>query len=248
MDTTKLCDDIVSWLKEQVFSSGGRGAVFGLSGGIDSAVVGVLCKKAFGEYCTGLIMPCYSPAVDIEHGELLAGSFGIPYKVVYLDEVFDHMLMALEPGSSLKGSEESLAVVNIKPRLRMTVLYYHAAFLHYRVIGTGNKSEIAIGYFTKYGDNAVDLEPLGDLLKEEVRELAVYLEVPPEIIEKKPSAGLWEGQTDEDEMGFTYEELDMFLRGGTVSPEVQEKIEMMQLKSEHKRTMPPVFRPAFGNK
>jgi NAD+ synthase len=123
----------------------------------------------------------------------------------------------------------------------MSVLYYLAAQHSYRVIGTGNKSEISIGYFTKYGDAGVDFEPIGDLLKEEVRELAAYLEIPREIIERKPTAGLWEGQSDEDELGFSYMELDSYLKGGKVNPAVAAKIKAMQQASQHKCNMPPVF-------
>ncbi len=240
MEMTGLCRDIVGWLQEKVFSSGGRGAVFGLSGGIDSSVVAVLCKTAFADDCLGVIMPCYSREIDREHAELVAKKFAIPYKIINLDRVFDEMLLALE---GKKGDEagRSLAAANIKPRLRMSVLYYYAARNSYRVIGTGNKSEISIGYFTKHGDAAVDFEPIGDLLKEEVREIAAYLEIPREIIEKKPTAGLWEGQSDEDELGFSYRELDRYLKGEKVDPAVGAKIEAMRQASAHKWKMPPVF-------
>ena len=230
----------MSWLKEMVFSSGGQGAIFGLSGGLDSAVVAVLCKKVFGPHCLGLIMPCYSQATDREHAELVAERFAIPVKIINLDGVYTQMLLALGGG---KGEEDrqSLAAANIKPRLRMAALYYWSARMHYRVIGTGNKSEILIGYFTKHGDSGVDLEPLGDLLKEEVWELAHYLGIPREIIDKQPTAGLWEGQSDEDEMGFSYRVLDAYLKGEEIVPSLQEKIKTMQQSSEHKRNLPPVF-------
>jgi NAD+ synthase len=242
MDITGLCRDIVDWLQEKVASSGGRGAVFGLSGGLDSSVVAVLSKKAFPNDCLGVIMPCYSQEVDQEHGELVAKKFGIPYEILCLDRVFDEMFLALE---GKKGDEagNSLAAANLKPRLRMSALYYYAAKNSYRVIGTGNKSETSIGYFTKYGDAAVDFEPIGDLLKEEVKEMAAYLGIPREIIEKNPTAGLWAGQSDEDELGFSYEDLDRYLKGekGKVDPAVGEKIKAMQQASEHKWRMPPVF-------
>ncbi|RJX27061.1 MAG: NAD(+) synthase [Dethiobacter sp.] len=240
MEMTELCRDIVSWLREKVFSSGGRGAVFGLSGGIDSAVVAVLCKRAFADDCLGLIMPCHSREIDREHAELVANKFAIPSGIINLDRVFDEMLLALE-GKKRDEGGRNLARANIKPRLRMNVLYYYAALDSYRVIGTGNKSEISIGYFSKYGDAGVDFEPIGDLLKEEVRELAVYLEIPAEIIDKKPTAGLWEGQTDEDEMGFTYRELDRYLKGERIDASLETKIESMRQGSEHKRHVPPIF-------
>ncbi len=238
----QLCRDIVKWLREKVYSSGGAGAVFGLSGGVDSAVVAALCREAFGNQNLGVIMPCYSERKDVEHAELLARKLGIPYRIVELDAVFDRLVK--EAGEvEEEGDVEQihLARANIKPRLRMTVLYYMAALKHYRVIGTGNKSEVMIGYFTKYGDGGVDLEPLGDLLKEEVREIARFLKLPREIIEKKPTAGLWKGQTDEGEMGFSYEKLDLFLKGGEVEPSLAEKIKGLIENSAHKRLMPPIF-------
>ncbi len=239
MNPAELCRDIIGWLQKEVFSSGGKGAIFGLSGGIDSALVAVFCKKAFDNRCLGLIMPCHSLDIETEHALLLAREFEIPNMIVSLDGVFDQMLLSL--GEKPEEVGKSLAAANIKPRLRMTALYYHAAKNGYRVIGTGNKSEIVIGYFTKYGDAGVDLEPIGDLLKEEVMELSAYLEIPRVITDKEPSGGLWEGQTDEGEIGFSYSELDRYLRGGSIDPAVQKKIAERQQGSEHKRCMPPVF-------
>lgn len=223
-----------------VFSSGGRGAIYGLSGGLDSSVVAVLCKKAFGAHGLALMMPCFSPETELDHAILLAEKFAIPYKIINLEGVFTQMLQALGGGEEEK-SRPSLAAVNIKPRLRMTSLYYWSARKHYRVVGTGNKSEIRTGYFTKYGDSGVDLEPLGGLLKEEVWELACCLGVPQEITDKKPTAGLWEGQTDEAEMGFSYRVLDNYLKGEEIDPSLQEKIVALEQAGEHKRKMPPVF-------
>lgn len=238
MEVDKLYREICKWLQEQVVSSGGKGCVFGLSGGLDSAVVAVLCKKVFAANCLALIMPCHSVPEDKEDALALSEKFEIPAQVVVLDEVFDHFIKALD---AEKHKANDLAKANIKPRLRMAALYYYAAVLHYRVIGTGNKSEITIGYFTKYGDSGVDLEPLGDLLKEEVYELAHYLDIPEQIIRKQPSGGLWKGQTDEGEMGFTYAQLDHFLKGETLEPTLAEKIKSMEHKNLHKRKMPPMF-------
>lgn len=235
-----LCREIVEWLQEKVFSSGGEGAVFGLSGGVDSAVVAAICQKAFGDQVLGVIMPCYSEEEEVEHAQLVAEKLKIPSRTVTLDAAYDQLLLAVGEEEE-KEEKARLARANIKPRLRMTVLYYRAALHRYRVIGTGNKSEILIGYFTKYGDGGVDLEPLGDLLKEEVWELARFLELPREVIEKKPTAGLWKGQSDEEEMGFSYKELDRFLKGEEVSPTLVEKIGEMIQHSEHKRNMPPIF-------
>ena len=122
----------------------------------------------------------------------------------------------------------------------MLTLYYIANQLSYMVAGAGNRSELSVGYFTKYGDGGVDILPLGNLVKEEVRELAGFLGVPQPIIDKPPSAGLWEGQTDEEELGLSYEELDRYLLTGEVSGEVKERIESMITASAHKRLLPPV--------
>lgn len=243
MDMEKLCREICAWLKEQVYASGGKGGVFGLSGGIDSAVVGVLCQKTFHDQCLALVMPCHSAAEDMEHALIVARQFQIPYRVIGLDAVFDQFLRALavEQGADKKDKKD-LSLANIKPRLRMNALYYFASQHSFRVIGTGNKSEISVGYFTKYGDGGVDFEPIGDLLKEEVYELARYLQIPQPILQKKPSGGLWEGQDDETEMGITYAELDCYLKGGTVDGAVAQKIGMRRKCSLHKQEMPPVFK------
>ena len=238
MKVEKLCRDICHWLREEVTGSGGKGCVFGLSGGLDSAVVGALCQKTFAGQCLALVMPCHSLATDKEHALLVAEEFQIPTRVVVLDAVYDQFISTLD---TTDYTDNLLARANIKPRLRMSTLYYYAACLHYRVIGTGNKSEIRIGYFTKHGDGGSDLEPLGDLLKEDVYALARYLEIPDPVLQKDPSGGLWEGQTDEGEMGFTYSELDLYLKGGTVDPAVGKRISAMEQQSMHKRRMPAVF-------
>ncbi|HAP31785.1 MAG TPA: NAD(+) synthase [Firmicutes bacterium] len=232
-----LRKDICNWLEREVAAAGGKGCVFGLSGGIDSAVVAVLCKTVFPGHSLGLIMPCHSPLQDREDALALAEKFKITTCVIVLDAVYDRFIQALG-GGGLPAAD--LGAANIKPRLRMNALYYYAARHHYRVIGTGNKSEISIGYFTKYGDGGVDLEPIGDLLKEDVYRLARHLDIPERILQKKPSAGLWEAQYDEDEMGFTYDELDRYLKGGPVDGAVAKKMGIMIQKSMHKRKMPPI--------
>ncbi len=211
-----------------------------MSGGLDSSVIAGLCRRAFGRNCLGVIMPCCSAEIDRQHGQAVAEVFDLPYTVVQLDETYRTLLTALQLDPSACSTVD-LPLANIKPRLRMTVLYYIAAARHYRVVGTGNKSEIYIGYFTKHGDGAVDLEPLGALTKGEVKKLGEYLGVPPEILQKKPTAGLWEGQTDEGEMGFSYEELDRFLQGGPVVEETREKIEKLHAQNKHKVLPPPIF-------
>ncbi len=231
---------ISSWIKQKIHESGSKGIAVGLSGGIDSSVIAVLSKKAAGENVIGVIMPCHSNPKDTEHAKLLANKFGIKTETVDLLPVYEKML------SSIPEKESKIAKANLKARLRMATLYYIANAHNYLVAGTGNKTEIMIGYFTKYGDGGIDMEPIGDLYKTEVRKLAKDLEIPDEIIDKPPSAGLWEGQTDEDEMGITYEELDNILEAiekdetEKIDKEKLEKVKEMIQKSEHKRHVPPV--------
>jgi NAD+ synthase len=231
----KLADRISDWIKKQVTAAGAKGAVFGLSGGIDSACVAVLCHKALGDNVLGITMPCESHSDDEKYVKLLTDKFHIKTEDVCLDSVYKEFVGLLPEGNDLSRA-------NIKPRLRMITLYYYANNLNYLTIGTGNKSELCVGYFTKYGDGGVDLLPLADLYKAEVRELAQELEVPNELIKRPPTAGLWHGQTDEEEMGITYEELDKILH--LVNNGQEEKIEnkenlnkvkKMINASEHKR-------------
>ena len=235
LDMERLCNSLVTWLVQRVQQAVAEGAVFGMSGGIDSAVVSVLCKKAFGDKALGLIMPCYSDENDELDARLVADKFGIECRTVVLDNIYDEFMKAVEPTDNI------MAKANIKPRLRMTTLYYYAAINNYLVVGSENKSELTVGYFTKHGDSGADLLPIANLVKSQVRELAAYLGIPQKIIEKAPAAGLWSGQTDEQEMGLTYQELDQYILTGRInSPEKEAKIKAMHQKSEHKRQMPQI--------
>ena len=242
MDTKQLADKLVSWLKEQVLATQCAGAVIGMSGGVDSSVVAVLCRRALPQNVLGVIIPCHSKQEDEEHARMVADKFSIPTRKVALDTAFDILIDSL-PDEKGEASLRELARANLKPRLRMLTLYYIANQLRYMVAGSGNRSELAVGYFTKYGDGGVDILPLGNLVKGQVRELAKYLEIPQPIIEKSPSAGLWEGQTDEDEMGLSYKELDRYLLTGEAIGTLKKKIEMMAKISNHKRQTLPI--PAF---
>lgn len=231
-----LCDDIVSWIRNTVKESGSKGLVFGLSGGIDSAVVAALVKKAFPDDALGIIMPCHSNPEDEEHARLVAEALDIETKKVDLTNVYDLFLSELD----IK-TQNVLALSNIKPRFRMITLYYYAQVKRYLVAGTSNKSEFTVGYFTKHGDSGVDILPIVDLLKEEVFELARHLNIPDIIINKTPTAGLWEDQTDEKEMGFSYKELDGYIKTGEADLDVKEKIDKMFKRSEHKRRFPLMY-------
>ncbi|MEE8470434.1 MAG: NAD(+) synthase [Dehalococcoidia bacterium] len=234
-----LARRLMSWIKEQVTGADCRGTVVGLSGGIDSSVVAVLSHHAFPGNALAVLMPCHSNREDLDDARLLARTFSIPTVTVALDRVFDSLLEAL-PKAEYDPDTLKLAEANLKPRLRMSTLYYYANRLHYLVAGTCNKSEIAVGYATKYGDSGADILPLGNLLKGEVRELAACLGIPGSIIEKAPSAGLWEGQTDEGEMGITYEELDSYLATGQATGKVRKRVDALAKATLHKRTPPPV--------
>ncbi len=240
MNCEAVVQHLVKWLREQVSAAGARGVVFGLSGGVDSSVAAVIAKRAFPDNCLALLMPCHSPVTDILHSQELTTKFNIPYRMVEIENAYNLLLPQFESFIKTEGNRGKLIKANIKPRLRMITLYYSAQSRNYLVMGATNKSEFSIGYTTKHGDSAVDLQLLGDLLKKEVYEIAHYLEIPEIIINKPPSAGLWADQTDEKEMGFTYEELDRYLETGEGEPEVVAIIEKMIRNSGHKRQMPPI--------
>jgi NAD+ synthase len=238
-----LADDVTRWIREQIDEAGLSGAVVGLSGGIDSAVVSGLCARAVGpENVLGVAMPAHSSPEDVEHARQVAEIWGIQYREVDLSGIYDAFIEILTPGSQL-------ADANIKPRLRMITLYHFANTLDRMVIGTGNRSELEVGYYTKYGDGGVDLLPIAGLLKVQVRELAREIGVPEEIIARPPSAGLWEGQTDEDELGITYEQLDGALRAidagdtSAIEPRVLERVTALNRGTEHKRKLAPIYTP-----
>ncbi len=238
----ELAIKLSNWIESKVTSAKAKGAVIGLSGGIDSAVVAVLCKKVFSLNTLTLIMPCHSLNKDIEDAVMVANKFDITYKIIDLSRIYDSFVSLLDHEED--GVNSKLAKANLKPRMRMITLYYFANQLNYLVVGTGNKSEITMGYFTKYGDGGVDILPLGNLLKSEVVELAKYLKIPLEIIQKPPSGGLWEGQTDEGEMGVSYQEIDEYLKAGRLNDRaIEKKIQEMITRSAHKRSTPEI--PTF---
>lgn len=241
MNTEELAEKLVFWIRNKVLAAGCKGVVVGMSGGVDSSVLAVLCRQAFPQSMLGVIMPCYSSQEAVEHAQAVAGQFSIPTKVVVLDSVFDALLKVL-PEGGIAPDVTRIARANLKARLRMLTLYYLANQLKYMVAGASNRSELAVGYFTKYGDGGVDILPLGNLVKSQIRELARFLGIPQLIIGKPPSAGLWEGQTDEGELGFSYEELDRYLVTGEASDGLREKIELMRTTSTHKCQLPPVAR------
>lgn len=229
----KLC----VWMKDKVIKAKAKGVVFGLSGGIDSAVVAALSIRILPQNTLAIIIPCHSFEADTNDALDLINKFNISYKIIDLSKVYDSLIYLLDDKE--KEGSFKLAEANIKPRLRMITLYYFANKLNYLVVGTGNKSELTIGYFTKYGDGGADILPLGNLLKNQVKELAEYLGIPKKIINKLPSAGLWEGQTDEEEIGISYDQLDKYLKTGKIENKIiEKKIQDKITQSAHKRTIP----------
>lgn len=233
----ELAKKIESWLKQQMISRKAGGLVVGLSGGVDSAVTAALCKKACPDGTLGLIMPCHSDPRDREHALLVAEKIGLEYRTIELDDIFSQIVKMLTGESYIPGQRD-LPVVNIKPRLRMLALYFHASRRRSLVVGTSNLCEMTVGYNTKYGDGGADLMPIANLVKGEVRELARYLGVPREIIEKPPSAGLWYGHDDEKELGITYDQLDDYLLTGKTDDGVKEIIDNLAALNLHKKQLP----------
>ncbi len=236
MNGEQLSEGLAEWLRSEVEAAGCRGAVFGLSGGIDSATVAVLARRAFRDEHLAVIMPIQSDPRDREDALLVVEKFKIKHRDVDLSPVFGAFAQTL--GEEAETTKQDLPLNNLKPRLRMATLYYFAARKRYLVVGTGNRTELTLGYFTKYGDGGVDLLPLGHLVKHEVRELASHLGIPASIIEKPPSAGMWAGQTDEGELGFSYDDLDRYLVGGQGSEELGARVEDLRQNNAHKLRIP----------
>ena len=197
----------IEFIKSKVNEAKTDGIVVGLSGGIDSTLVAFLACEAVGkDNVFGIVMPSTTtPTEDKIHGISIAQNLGIDYKEIAIDSILNEFL------SMTQLEENNLAIGNLKARIRMSIIYYYANQKNYLVSGTGNKSEILIGYFTKHGDGACDMEPIGDLYKTEVYKLSELLNVPEEIIDKPPRAGLWNNQTDESEIGMSYDLLDQIL-------------------------------------
>ena len=259
-DPAVLRQKLVAWIREQVEGARMRGVIFGLSGGVDSAVVCALAAEAIGaQRCLGVIMPADSISEDAQLAREVAAQFGVKAIEVELSDTVSALRTKLhanveaaraaahgvgtgvtETSPAGGAPQEKLAQANLKPRLRMVSLYFYANLLDYMVVGTGNKAEFTLGYFTKWGDGAADMFPLAELLKHEVWALARELGVPAAIVERAPSAGLWSGQTDEEEMGLRYKDIDRYLAKGTSGDAtVDAEIERRNRNSRHKVASPP---------
>jgi len=244
---------IKDFIRQKVEESGGNGVVVGLSGGLDSDVVAALSAQAIG---SNNVMAVHMPSEtslskDLDDSKELANQFGIEFKVLSIAGPVAAF------GQILPSKDRKDLMGNVMARCRMVLLFHHANIMGRVVMGTGNKSELLMGYFTKFGDGGSDYLPIGDIYKTEVKDLARRIGIPEHMIEKPPSAGLWAGQTDEDEMGVTYEDLDQILLGlemgltqeriifdTGLEPALVERIWKRYLATVHKRKMPLI--PKIG--
>lgn len=243
-------NDLVSFIRRKIQEVGANGAIIGLSGGIDSTLTAYLAVEALGaDKVLGLLLPekGITPKQDIDDAIEVADILRIDHKVIDISKV-------LRSFSSIIPDYDKnnfLASGNLKARTRMCILYYHANLMRRMVVGTGNKTELLLGYFTKYGDGGVDIEPIGGLYKTQVRALSPYIGVPARIIDKTPTAGLWQGQTDEGELGVTYEVADKILamlvdekkdilevKKIFSAPQVERLVALMNA-NKHKKLAPP---------
>jgi NAD+ synthase len=229
--------------------------VIGLSGGIDSAVTAILCKNILGpDKMLCIFMPDEStPPADEKHQAALIEKFKLPVKEIEISPIIRRF------NSVLDDESQKELIANIKARTRMILLYHNAFKRQSLVCGASNKSELLTGYYTKYGDGGVDIQPIADLYKTQVYQLAQHLKIPKPMLTKSPSAGLWQGQTDEQELGMTYATLDQILYGlemkytnAQIAKEVKisedevERIRQLRIRSQHKRRLPLV--PKLGSR
>lgn len=239
MDCKKEVENRVNWIREILANAHANGIVIGNSGGKDCTLVEILSKMATDNVLS-VIMPCESKRnynIDREHALLVADKYGI--KTIEVD-ITDAKLALKSALAPIIGEAVPMAYGNMNPRLRMTVLYTVAQTYNYLVAGTGNASERFMGYFTKWGDGAFDFNPIADLTVAEIYEMLEYLDAPREIIDKAPSAGLFDGQTDEDEMGVKYSDVDEYIKTGKSAN--QDKIIGANKRTEHKRVPSPIYK------
>jgi len=232
-------ENITAWLKERKEEAHADGLLVGVSGGLDSAVVANLIKKAFPDNSLGVMMPLKSNPDDVADAKRTIEACGIKSFEIDLEEPHKALIGTIknEISEENEWNEDNarLADANLRARLRMSTLYTIATNYNYLVVGTDNAAEWYTGYFTKYGDGGVDLLPLVEFTKGEVRDMARELNVPASVVEKKPSADLWVGQTDEDEMGTTYDTIDTYVKGGSIPAKDKEIIERLHARTAHKR-------------
>lgn len=232
-DYAKETEKRIAFIRQALEEAHVDGILFGNSGGKDSALVGILCKMAC-ENTEGIILPCSSKrnfTIDKDDGMEVAEQFGIKTRLIDLTAQKELLMQTVSEVATLNDA----AIANIAPRLRMITLYTVAASENRLVAGTGNASEYYMGYFTKWGDGAYDLNPIADLTATEVFEFLRYLKAPEAVITKAPSAGLFEGQTDEEDMGVTYAAIDRYIQTGEAEEKDKAIIDRYHSRSEHKR-------------
>ncbi len=232
MEDFKYYDYLVDWLKQEVEKTGSKGVIIGISGGIDSALVATIGKDAFPNDSFGVIMPISNRINDQEDGIELCEKIELDYTIVELKTEYESM------STKLKLSND-LSKANLQARLRMSTLYALAQEKNYLVLGTDNYAEYYLGYFTKYGDGGCDLLPIVQLHKSEVFKISKLLNLPNSIINKAPSAGLWDNQEDEKELGFTYNQFESFIKNKKVDQDVVDKIIKQHKNTQHKRSAIP---------
>lgn len=241
----------VNFLKEYVEKAKAKGLLIAISGGIDSAVAAGLCKRATDEltqehgeeYMTLGVFQPYGTQSDIEHSYAVAKAFALKYTAeTNIQTPVDDIAAEVDKNFAAMNISRTMTPQgkgNVKARTRMVVQYAMANELNLLVVGTDHASEAITGFYTKWGDGAVDITPLSSLNKRQVRQLASYLGVPQEILDKAPTAGLWEGQTDEKELGISYEDNSDYLEGKEIDPAVRERLESFYKKTAHKRNAIP---------
>jgi len=245
-DYSDIIEKIERFLSEQIEKNNVKGIILGLSGGIDSAVLAYICKRKLKEKTLALIMPdtTITPKSETEDALKMIALTGIEYKLIDIKPIVNEYSMYLEPNEKAKG--------NLRARVRTNMLYYYANAKNYLVLGSSDKSEFNIGYFTKFGDGASDITPIISLYKLQVREIAKHLGVPENIIAKKSSPHLWKDHEAEKELGISYEEIDSILycmlekklsideieKNTQISRIAIEKIQQLHINSEHKRLSP----------
>ncbi|AXV40033.1 NAD+ synthase [Methanobacterium sp. BAmetb5] len=254
LDVEKVSREISGFIESSLIESKAQGLVVGLSGGLDSSATVKLCAQVVhADKILGLILPSQTTnQEDVDDAVTLAEEIGIKHRVIPIDPLMEPVENICR--SSPDTEQYQLAGANLKARMRMLILYYHANALNRLVVGTGNRTELLVGYFTKYGDGGVDILPIGDLYKTDVQKVAEYLGLSDSILCKAPTAGLWPGQTDEEELGIKYGLLDQILYLMTehgmgeeeVARELQIKLDevvrvkVMMRAAEHKSKMPPI--------
>lgn len=245
MNYEKLTNNIIKFVRDYYEENNIYGAVLGISGGKDSAVVAaILCKALGSERVVGLTMPCYSKEEDMRDAKKISEYYGFRLLNIDLSDIFDDFKKEINLLGNYSLEDTKNSDINIKPRMRMMSLYYMAQLLSkvegrtYLVVGTSNKSELYVGYFTKGGDSVHDIAPIGDLMVSEVIKVGEVLGVPGEVLYKTPSDGL-SGMSDEDKMGVSYDDIERYiLKDDTLDKGISLKIEKMHNNSRHKFIIP----------